>query len=68
MHVRRLALVLAGSLAVLWFNAPLGARAQAPDALVGQVSSAQEGAMEGVVVSARKAGSIVTVSVVAILC
>jgi sugar lactone lactonase YvrE len=40
------------------------ALAQSTDALVGQVSSAREGAMEGVVISAKKAGSIVTVSVV----
>jgi len=33
-------------------------------ALSGQVSSAEEGAMEGVVVSAKKAGSTITVSVV----
>ena len=39
------------------------ARAEAPAAvaLSGQVSSAEEGAMEGVVVSARRAGSTVTV-------
>src|SRR6202047_3321325 len=40
------------------------ATAQAPAALAGQVSSAKEGAMEGVVVSARKAGGTITVSVV----
>ena len=38
--------------------------AQAPVALKGQVTSDAEGAMEGVVVSARKADSIVTVSVI----
>jgi streptogramin lyase len=38
--------------------------AQAPAALSGQVSSAREGAMEGVVVSARRDGSTVTISVV----
>jgi virginiamycin B lyase len=38
--------------------------AQAPAALTGQVSSAKEGAMEGVVVSAKKAGSTITVSVI----
>jgi len=39
--------------------------AQAPkDALSGQVSSSEEGAMEGVVVSAKKDGSTITVSVV----
>ena len=42
----------------------LAAQNQAPAALTGQVTSEAEGAMEGVVVSAKKAGSIVTVSVV----
>src|SRR5262249_16716968 len=40
------------------------ARAQAPAALTGQVSSAEEGAMEGVVVTARRDGSTISVSVV----
>src|ERR1700675_4624375 len=40
------------------------AQAQAPVALTGQVSSAEEGAMEGVLVSAKKAGSTVTITVV----
>jgi virginiamycin B lyase len=39
------------------------ARAQVPTALEGQVSSAAEGAMEGVVVSAKREGSTLTVSV-----
>src|SRR3989440_1264987 len=43
---------------------PTPAAAQASTALTGRVSSAEEGAMEGVVVSAKKAGSTVTVSVV----
>jgi streptogramin lyase len=38
--------------------------AQAPEALTGRVTSAEEGAMEGVVVSAKKSGSTVTTSVV----
>jgi virginiamycin B lyase len=42
----------------------LPARAQAPAALTGQITSAEEGAMEGVLVSARKAGSNITVTVV----
>src|SRR3989442_7287971 len=41
---------------------PAGAAAQA--ALAGKVSSAEEGAMEGVLVSAKKAGSTVTITVV----
>src|SRR2546422_9351864 len=40
------------------------ARAQTTVALTGQVSSAEEGAMEGVVVSARKDGSTISISVV----
>src|SRR2546430_3930804 len=43
---------------------PAPAAAQASTALTGRVSSPEEGAMEGVVVSAKKAGSTVTVSVV----
>src|SRR5215470_10592351 len=61
MRIRSLVLAIAGSLALACGS--LGA-AQAADALTGQVSSEREGAMEGVVVSARKAGSIVTLSVV----
>src|SRR2546421_3991497 len=40
------------------------AQAQAPAALTGQVSSAEEGAMEGVVVSAKREGSTISISVV----
>jgi hypothetical protein len=40
------------------------AQARAAAALTGQVSSAEEGAMEGVVVSARKDGSTISISVV----
>src|SRR5712692_9903305 len=52
-----LALALAG-------GGPAPASAQGSAALHGQVSSAEEGFMGGVVVSAKKAGSTVTVSVV----
>src|SRR6476620_3593645 len=38
--------------------------AQAPAALAGTVTSAEEGAMEGVLVSAKKAGSTITITVV----
>src|SRR3954467_7309734 len=37
--------------------------AQAPVALSGQVTSPQEGAMEGVLVSAKKTGATITISV-----
>ena len=40
------------------------AQAQAPVALTGRVSSAEEGAMEGVVVAAKRDGSTISVSVV----
>jgi len=41
-----------------------GANAQSAAALSGQVSSAEEGAMEGVLVSAKKQGSTITTTVV----
>jgi virginiamycin B lyase len=44
--------------------AAVPAQAQAPAALAGQVSSAAEGAMEGVVVSAKRDGSTTTISVI----
>jgi len=44
--------------------APLPAEAQAPTALTGEIIAGEGGAMEGVLVSARKAGSTVTVTVV----
>src|SRR5258706_14064602 len=43
---------------------PAVAAAQGPEAMTGGVTSAEEGAMEGVVVSAKRAGSTVTTSVV----
>ena len=57
----------AAVLAVLLFQAGPGAhkaRAQDAAALTGQVTSVEEGAMEGVVVSAKKDGSTITISVV----
>src|SRR5712675_285506 len=41
-----------------------GAKSDATDSLSGQVSSTQEGAMEGVLVSAKKEGSTIAVTVV----
>jgi virginiamycin B lyase len=67
MRTIRFLLVAAASLAVLVFQAGPGATeayAQSAAALTGQVTSAEEGAMEGVVVSARKDGSTITISVV----
>ena len=56
----------ATALAVILCQAPSAMRAQAQNetAIAGQVSSAAEGAMEGVVVTAHKDGSIVSVSVI----
>src|SRR4029077_2046434 len=42
----------------------VSAQAQTAPALSGQVSSAEEGSMEGVLVSAKKQGSTITVTVV----
>jgi streptogramin lyase len=66
MRPRSLSLVIAASLTLLLVTAPSGTlRAQAPaPALTGQVTSAEEGAMEGVLVSAKKAGSNITITVV----
>ncbi len=65
MTTRRLLLALVTAVAVMSAPALLGsARAQTGAALTGQVSSAEEGMMEGVVVSARKDGSTITYSVV----
>src|ERR1700682_3356946 len=41
-----------------------GAQAQGASALIGQVASAEEGPMEGVLVSAKKDGTNITVTVV----
>ena len=66
MRPRCLSLFIATSLTLLLAFAESGTlRAQAPaPALSGQVSSAEEGAMEGVLVSAKKAGATITITVV----
>ena len=67
MRSKRLWLGVCAGLATLVLSAStyfVRAQAQAPVALTGQVTSEPEGAMEGVVVSAKKAGSTVTVSVI----
>jgi hypothetical protein len=53
--------LIAAAFALTGLAAPAPAQTKSPPALVGKVSSAEEGAMEGVVVSAKK--GIVTVSV-----
>jgi virginiamycin B lyase len=60
LHSIRIACIAGVSAVVV---STLAAQAQAPVALTGRVSSAAEGAMEGVLVSARKQGSTVTVTV-----
>jgi len=63
MRITAAILVAFTALAGLAFN-PGEARAQSAAALSGQVTSAEEGAMEGVVVSAKRDGSTITISVV----
>src|SRR3984893_5154242 len=67
MRTRRLLPILTAGFAVILFQAtpqPAAAQNKAAAALAGQVTSEAEGAMEGVVVSAKKDGSTVTVSVI----
>ena len=66
MQIRRTLLVTAAVLAVSLLQSGADssrALAQAAAALSGQVTSAEEGAMEGVMVTAKKAGSTVAISV-----
>ena len=65
MATKRFLLAIGASLAVTFF--PAGHyvfSAEAPAALTGHVTSAEEGPMEGVLVSAKKAGSTLTITVV----
>src|SRR5258708_13635279 len=67
MKIRRLLLATTAALTLTLAAAATNgstASAQSTAVLSGQVSSAEEGAMEGVVVSAKKAGSTITVSVI----
>src|SRR5438874_6726750 len=67
MKTRRFLLIAVGAFVVI-FNqtttVPVHAEGQTATMLAGQVSSAEEGLMEGVVVSAKKEGSTISVSVV----
>jgi virginiamycin B lyase len=54
----------AGAAAAVLLGLPQALRAQAPAPLSGQVASQEEGAMEGVLVSARMANATVTTTVV----
>ena len=58
--------VLTGAILVasVLFAGPVKAQTQSPSALAGKVTSQEEGAMEGVLVSAKRAGSTMTITVV----
>src|ERR1700730_12916472 len=66
MRLKQVSLLASASLFGMLAHAGLstGALAQAAAALSGQVTSAEEGPMEGVLVSAKKDGSTITVTVV----
>jgi hypothetical protein len=66
METKRALLIAGGALAAIFLQtAPARpqAEAQPASALSGQVTSAEEGPMEGVVVSAKKDGSTISISV-----
>src|ERR1700720_2748277 len=67
METKRVLLIASAALAAILLQ-PVSARhhaeAQTSSALSGQVASAEEGPMEGVVVSAKKDGSTISISVV----
>jgi len=67
METKQVLLIAGGALAAILLQAAsprLQAEAQTASALSGQVTSAEEGPMEGVVVSAKKDGSTISISVV----
>ena len=65
MHIRRLWLGAAAALAAILLQSGFLSRVAAQSVLLaGQVASTEEGSMEGVVVSAKKSGSTVTISVI----
>ena len=67
METRRFLLNALGAFALIFLqttSAPFHVQAQTSSALTGQVMSAEEGPMEGVVVSAKKDGSTISISVV----
>ena len=63
MKMRALFSAIAVFFVMIHFQAAPG-RAQPSIALSGRVSSAEEGPMEGVLVSAKKTGSTITITVV----
>ncbi len=60
----RLCLVVPVASLLLFLPHPIAAQRNTVAAMVGQVTSVEEGPMEGVLVSARKAGSTITTTVV----
>jgi len=64
MRIRALLLASAIGFASTFVLPTLPAQAQGPAALTGTVTSQQESKMEGVIVSAKKAGGTITISVV----
>src|ERR1700680_2047812 len=67
METKRVLLIAGGALAAILLqtaSARLHAEAQTASALSGQVTSSEEGPMEGVVVSAKKDGSTISISFV----
>ena len=66
MRLRHVSLLASASLfgTLVYAGLSTSALAQAAAALTGQVTSAEEGPMEGVLVSAKKDGSTITVTVV----
>src|SRR5262249_7064146 len=67
METRRFLLMTSGAVAAILLQTALvrlRAETQTPTALSGQVASAEEGPMEGVVVSAKRDGSAISISVV----
>jgi streptogramin lyase len=61
--VSRLAVIAGAAFALVFLHSVSPAAAQHAAALTGQVTSSEEGPMEGVIVSAKKDGSTITVSV-----
>jgi streptogramin lyase len=57
-------LALTGALVAVLFVHPAAAQTPTPSALAGKVTSQEEGAMEGVLVSAKRVGSTITITVV----
>jgi virginiamycin B lyase len=67
MRIRSLLLIVTAALAVILYQAgstALRGETTGAAALTGQVSSADEGAMEGVLVTAKKTGSTISITVV----